>query len=154
MISAARKAGKPVLADSRYRLLDYAGVTAATPNEPEAEECAGVQIAGLRDLHSAGEKLLERLGSKALVITRGGEGMSLFRPNEEPLNIPAFGKDEVVDVTGAGDTVIATFALGIAAGGGYELAAKLANVAGGLTVLKKGTSTVSPGEIAAALGKD
>ena len=153
LVDAAREAGKPVLADSRYRLLDYAGVTAATPNEPEAEESSGIRIAGLNDLYNAGKELTERLGCEALVITRGGEGMSLFRKDKGVLDIPPFGDDEVGDVTGAGDTVIAAFALGIAAGGGFELAARLANVAGGLTVLKKGTSTVSPKEIAAALGK-
>jgi rfaE bifunctional protein kinase chain/domain len=122
-----------------------------TPNEPEVEECLGIRISGAEDMHEAGKALLARLGSEALVITRGGEGMALFLPEKQPVDIPAFGDEEVVDVTGAGDTVIAAFALGIAADGDYQTAAELANVAGGLTVLKKGTSTVTPQELRAAL---
>jgi bifunctional ADP-heptose synthase (sugar kinase/adenylyltransferase) len=85
------------------------------------------------------------------VVTRGAEGMTLFQGGRSPLDIPAFGAEEVVDVTGAGDTVIAAFTLAFAAGGGFEDAARLANVAGGLTVLKKGTSTVTPEELIDAL---
>jgi len=151
LVSAAREAGVPALADSRYRLLDYAEATAMTPNEPEVEECLGIKIGCVEDLHRAGLALLEKLGCEALVITRGGEGMSLFRPGKDPLDIPAFGDEEVVDVTGAGDTVIAAFSLAVAAGGGFENAAALANIAGGLTVLKQGTSTVGPDEIRTAL---
>jgi rfaE bifunctional protein kinase chain/domain len=151
LVGESRKAGVPVLADSRYRLLNYSGITAMTPNEPEVEECLGVKIAGVDQMHEAGKTLLARLKCEALVITRGGEGMCLFQPGEEPLDMPAFGDEEVVDVTGAGDTVIATFALGIASGGGFENSARLANVAGGLKVLKKGTSTVTAGELRTAL---
>jgi rfaE bifunctional protein kinase chain/domain len=151
LVAESRKAGVPVLADSRYRLLNYAGATAMTPNQPEVEECLGIKIGGVEQMHEAGTALLGKLGCEALVITRGGEGMSLFRPGTEALDIPAFGDEEVIDVTGAGDTVIAAFTLGIAAGGGFENAARLANVAGGLTVLKKGTSTVSAEELLSAL---
>ncbi len=151
LVSEGCDAGVPVTADSRYRLLNYTGATAMTPNQPEVEHCLGGRIGNVEEMHKAGKELLSKLRSKALVITRGGEGMTLFRPESEPLDIPPFGDDEVVDVTGAGDTVIAAFTLGIAADGGFENAARLANVAGGLTVLKKGTSTVSSEELRAAL---
>jgi len=152
LVSRALDAGKPALADSRHRLPSYAGATATTPNQPEVEECLGVRIESDDDLRRAGRELLGTLRGKALLITRGGEGMALFRPGAEPLLIPAFGEEEVVDITGAGDTVIAVFSLAVTAGADFELAAELANVAGGLTVLKKGASTVSPAELRAALG--
>ncbi|HUX07554.1 MAG TPA: PfkB family carbohydrate kinase [Acidobacteriota bacterium] len=152
LVLEARTAGLPVTADSRYRMLNYAGATAMTPNQPEVEQCLGRSIGNADEMHHAGKELLSKLGCEALVITRGGDGMCLFGPSTGPLDIPAFGNEEVVDVTGAGDTVIAAFTLGIAAGGGFENAARLANVAGGLTVLKKGTSTVSAEELRAALG--
>lgn len=151
LVSRAKELDKPVLADSRYRLLNYKGATAMTPNEPEVEECLGVSILSKEDLWKAGKALLDKLRSEALVITRGAEGMTLFIPGSDPLNIPAFGDEEVVDVTGAGDTVIATFTLAITASGDFGLSAGLANIAGGLTVLKKGTSTVSTEEMRTAL---
>ena len=152
LVSRTLDAGKPALADSRHRLPSYAGATATTPNQPEVEESLGMRIESDDDLRRAGRELLETLRGRALLITRGGEGMALFRPGAEPLLIPAFGEEEVVDITGAGDTVIAVFSLAVTAGADFELAAELANVAGGLTVLKKGASTVSPAELRAALG--
>lgn len=154
LMAKARKLDKPVLVDSRYRLTAYAGATAMTPNHPEAESAIGRMINTTEELHVAGAELVNQLKVEALVITRGSEGMTLFRNGTQPHDIPAYGDDEeVVDVTGAGDTVIATFALAVAAGGDYLEAAQLANIAGGLTVLKKGTSTISQEELLAALGK-
>jgi D-glycero-beta-D-manno-heptose-7-phosphate kinase len=144
--------GVPVVLDSRHRLLQYAGVTAATPNEPEVEEALGIQIGqDWTRLREAGEQLISRMKLKSLVITRGHEGMAAFSGRHKPVDIPIFGSDQVVDVTGAGDTVIATFTAALAAGASTEEAAHLANYAGGLVVLKRGTATVSAQELLTAL---
>lgn len=153
LLAKARKMDKPVMVDTRYRLRTYTGATAMTPNQPEAESALGRMINTIEELHAAGAELVDLLKADALVITRGNEGMTLFRAGSQPQDIPAYGDEEVVDVTGAGDTVIATFALTVAAGGEYTAAAQLANIAGGLTVRKKGTSTVSQAELLTALGK-
>ena len=108
---------KPITLDSRYRLLEYSGVTAATPNEPEVEEALQLKIGNdTQKLLSAGEQVMTRMGLESLVITRGRDGMVAFERDRRPLAIPIFGSDQVVDVTGAGDTVIATFTAALAAG--------------------------------------
>src|SRR5579862_608077 len=143
---------KPVTLDSRYRILEYEGATAATPNEPEVEEALRIKI-GHNDeaLFHAGERLMKELRLESLVITRGRDGMVAFEREAEPLTIPIFGSDQVVDVTGAGDTVIATFTAALAAGADTVTAAKLANLAGGIVVMKRGTATVSAKELIAAI---
>ena len=156
LTSAAEK--KPVTLDSRYDLLRFSGVTAATPNEEEAAEAAGTSLFnGDNDvrLRQAGETLREKLGSEALLITRGSRGMALFeRERAEPILIPVYGTDQVADVTGAGDTVIATFTLALAAGASFAEAAKIANYAGGIVVMKMGTATVSNDELRRAIERD
>jgi rfaE bifunctional protein kinase chain/domain len=143
---------KPITLDSRYRLLEYSGVTAATPNEPEVEEALQVKIGhDNRQLLSAGEQLMTRMGLRSLVITRGRDGMVAFERDSKPLTIPIFGSDQVVDVTGAGDTVIATFTAALAVGADTASAARLANFAGGIVVMKRGTATVSNAELLAAI---
>ncbi len=108
---------KPITVDSRYRILDYEGATAATPNEPEVEEALGFKIGHNEEkLLFAGERLMQELALESLVITRGRDGMVAFENNSKPLMIPIYGSDQVVDVTGAGDTVIATFTAALAAG--------------------------------------
>ena len=98
----------PITIDSRYDLLTYKNLTAATPNEPEVEAAFGQTIGNDLDrLHALGRKFLHRQGLKALLITRGRDGMALFEPRRPPRHIPIFGSDQAVDVTGAGDTVIA-----------------------------------------------
>ena len=152
--TALRKAGHPipVLIDSRYALLRYRGLTACTPNESEVEAALGVSIHDdLRTLERAGRKILERTRMQAVLITRGGRGMALFVPNMPTVHIPIFGSDEVADVTGAGDTVMATMTLSLAAGASFEAAARLANYAGGLVVMKRGTATVSADELRHAI---
>jgi rfaE bifunctional protein kinase chain/domain len=145
-------ANKPITLDSRYRLLEYSGVTAATPNEPEVEEALQTRIGDdNRRLFSAGEQVMQRMGLESLVITRGRHGMVAFEKNAAPLAIPIFGSDQVVDVTGAGDTVIATFTAALAAGTDTATAARLANFAGGVVVMKRGTATVSNLELQAAI---
>jgi bifunctional ADP-heptose synthase (sugar kinase/adenylyltransferase) len=99
----------------------------------------------------AGKQLMKRMGLDSLVITRGRDGMVAFEKNNKPLSIPIFGSDQVVDVTGAGDTVIATFTAALAAGADTAAAAQLANLAGGIVVMKRGTATVSNAELLAAI---
>ena len=150
-------AGKPVTLDSRYDLLRFSGITAATPNEEEAAEAAGTSLYNGDDdvrLRQAGETLQAKLGCGALLITRGSRGMALFQEDREPLLIPVYGTDQVADVTGAGDTVIATFTLALAAGSSFAEAAKIANYAGGIVVMKMGTATVSNDELHKAIERD
>jgi D-glycero-beta-D-manno-heptose-7-phosphate kinase len=143
---------KPITLDSRYRLLEYSGATAATPNEPEVEEALQVKIGDdTQKLLSAGEQLMSRMRLESLVITRGRDGMVAFERDGKPLVLPIFGSDQVVDVTGAGDTVIATFTAALAAGADTASAARLANLAGGIVVMKRGTATVSNAELLAAI---
>ena len=149
---AQRPAAIPVVVDSRHALLRYTGVAAATPNEPEAEEALGFTIGDDPErLERAGRELLERLQAGGLVLTRGSRGMAVFVPGRPTLHIPVFGTDEVADVTGAGDTVIAAVALALAAGAELEDAARLANYAGGVVVMKRGTATVSAAELRRAV---
>jgi D-glycero-beta-D-manno-heptose-7-phosphate kinase len=144
--------GIPVTLDSRFRMLEYSGVTAATPNEPEVEACLGVQIGqDWARVLAAGEQLMARMKLPSLVITRGRDGMVAFNHRHKPVDIPIFGSDEVADVTGAGDTVIAAFTAALAAGGTTEEAAQLANYAGGIVVMKRGTATVSRQELLHAM---
>jgi rfaE bifunctional protein kinase chain/domain len=143
----------PVTLDSRFRMLQFKGVTAATPNEPEVEEALGVRIGDdWKKLRMAGETLLDRMRLRSLVITRGRDGMVTFQRRQKPVDIPIFGSDEVADVTGAGDTVIATFTAALGAGATAEEAAHLANYAGGIVVMKRGTATVSQHELLQAIG--
>jgi len=137
----------PVLVDSRFRLLEYPGFTAATPNEEEVENLIGAPISSAEQLERAASMLKQRLGHRALLVTRGGEGMTLVESDAAPVHIPAVGAQQPVDVTGAGDTVIATFALALASGASFADAARLANYAGGLVVMKRGTATVSAAEL-------
>jgi rfaE bifunctional protein kinase chain/domain len=141
-----------VTLDSRFRMLEYSGVTAATPNEPEVEACLGVTIGqDWSKLLSSADMLISRLKLQSLVITRGRDGMVAFNRKHKPVDIPIFGSDEVADVTGAGDTVIATFTAALAAGATTEEAAQLANYAGGIVVMKRGTATVTRQELLHAM---
>ena len=151
-VAFARKRRIPVTIDSRFGLLRFRGMTAVTPNETEVEEALGITIGhDLRRLEAAGRKLLALLGCRAVLITRGSDGMALFEPGQPPLHVPIHGSDEVADVTGAGDTVIATFTLALAAGASPAEAAQLANYAGGIVVMKHATATVSADEILGAV---
>jgi D-glycero-beta-D-manno-heptose-7-phosphate kinase len=144
--------GVPVVLDSRYRMLQYSGVVAATPNEPEVEAALGMRIGNdWARLCAAGAQMITRMKLQSLVITRGRDGMAAFAGKHKPVDIPIFGSDQVADVTGAGDTVIATFAAAFAAGASTEEAAHLANYAGGIVVMKRGTATVSRQELLDAL---
>ncbi len=142
----------PVTVDSRYRMLDYIGATAATPNEPEVEEALGVKIGHDQEkLHWAANELMKRMKLESVVITRGRDGMMALEKKHKPVEIPIHGSDQVTDVTGAGDTVIATFTAALGAGASTEEAARLANYAGGIVVMKRGTATVTREELLTAI---
>lgn len=142
----------PVTLDSRHRMLQFSGVTAATPNEAEVEEILGIRIGNdWNRLMAAGEQIVGEMKLESLLITRGKDGMVAFPRRHRAIDIPIFGSDEVADVTGAGDTVIATFTAALAAGADTEEAAHLANYAGGIVVMKRGTATVSHQELLEAL---
>ncbi|HKW16237.1 MAG TPA: PfkB family carbohydrate kinase [Terriglobales bacterium] len=144
----------PIVLDSRHRMLEFSGITAATPNEPEVEELLGITIGqDWNKLCSAGSEIISRMKLRSLLITRGRDGMVAFAEKHKPVDIQIFGSDQVTDVTGAGDTVIATFTASLAAGASTEEAAQLANYAGGIVVMKRGTATVSQQELLDALEK-
>jgi rfaE bifunctional protein kinase chain/domain len=159
MFTTLRKRRKyasvPVTVDSRFRFLEYSGVTAATPNEPEVEEALRVNFNGdIRQVFAAGNELVKNMRLQSLLITRGKDGMAVFEESEEPKEIPIYGSDQVADVTGAGDTVIATYTAALAAGAEPPDAARLANYAGGIVVMKRGTATVSADELRRAVEND
>jgi D-glycero-beta-D-manno-heptose-7-phosphate kinase len=146
------RARVPVLLDSRYDTLRYRGLTACTPNESEVEQMLKLTIDDdAPTLERAGRILLRRTGMEAVLITRGSRGMALFETGKPTQHIPISGSDEIADVTGAGDTVIATLTLALAAGATFYEAARLANCAGGIVVMKRGTATVSPAELRTAI---
>jgi len=134
-----------VVGDSRYSLKKYAGLTVITPNESEA-----YALAGLPDgtpIEEVGKKVLSGMNLKALLVTRGNKGMTLFLKNGMIHHIPISGKDDVTDVTGAGDTVCAAVALSLASGADFLDAARIANYAAGIVVMKRGTATVTVDEL-------
>jgi rfaE bifunctional protein kinase chain/domain len=150
-----RRGPIPVLVDSRYDLGRYRGLTASTPNESEVEAIIGERLDDdPRRLERAGRLLLERTRMAMVLVTLGSRGMALFEPDAPTRHVPIHGTDEIADVTGAGDTVIATMTLALASGASGIEAARLANYAGGLVVMKRGTATVSSEELATAVARD
>jgi rfaE bifunctional protein kinase chain/domain len=151
-VARIRKTSIPATIDSRFSLMTFSGMSAATPNEPEVEAALGISIGNdAKKLEWAGRTLLRKLKHEALLITRGKDGMALFERARKTVHIPIHGSDEVADVTGAGDTVIATFTLALAAGAAYNEAARLANYAGGIVVMKYGTRPVMLEELIEAV---
>jgi rfaE bifunctional protein kinase chain/domain len=148
--AATSERGVPVLVDSRFRMPDFAGFTSATPNEDEVEHLLGRKL-DAATLAAAATELCARLDYRALLVTRGPEGMLLVEPGRAPVSIAAVGAREAVDVTGAGDTVIAAYTLALARGADFSAAAHLANHAGGLVVMKRGTATVTAEELIEAV---
>ncbi len=145
---------KTVVADSRRRICDFAGVTIIAPNESEAGAATGITIDGEDDVIKAGKKLLKKMGSEAIIITRGNYGMVLFEKTGNVEKIPISGPNEVTDVTGAGDTVTVMLAVAMAAGASYAQAARLSNYAAGVVVMKNGTATVSRSELVDVITRD
>ncbi len=153
VVRAIAKSGVPVCVDSRFALTEFEGVTVCKPNEPELAAMTGLPVSTDAEVDRAAKAALERLRCKVLLLTRGRKGMTVYEPGKKPFRLPVHGPEEAVDVTGAGDTVIASFALALGAGAGYPEAARLANVAGGLVVQKPGTATVTRPELARELSR-
>jgi D-glycero-beta-D-manno-heptose-7-phosphate kinase len=150
--SRASLNGLPITLDSRYRTLAYTGVTAATPNESELEELLRTRIGNDNGrLLATGKAVMQKMKLQSLLVTRGKDGMVVFSRGNKPVAIPIYGSDEVADVTGAGDTVIATYTAALATGADSESAARLANYAGGIVVMKRGTATVTRAELLRAV---
>jgi len=161
----AKLKAKRLTLDSRHSLLEYheAGVVAATPNEPELEAAYHARVGtDTSKLEELGRRAMRDLGLEALVVTRGKDGMAVFERGDQdraengnaPQYISIYGSNAPVDVTGAGDTVIAVFTLALAAGASYIEAAHLANYAGGIVVMKRRTATVTRAEIESALRQE
>ena len=144
--SISKERGIPLIVDSRFRLREFGDATSATPNQEEVEMILGK---GFADRDCA--DLRRDLAFEALLVTCGNEGMLLLEAGREPQRIAAVGSREPVDVTGAGDTVIAAYALGLASGLSFLDAANVANHAGGIVVMKKGTAVVSVDELLASI---
>jgi D-glycero-beta-D-manno-heptose-7-phosphate kinase len=138
-----------VVGDSRYNLDEFTGITLITPNESEAYQLSG--LSEERPIEDVGKTILDSMDLQALLITRGNKGMTLFLKNKGPRHIPISGKDDVTDVTGAGDTVCAVSALSLAGGADFFTASRIANYAAGIVVMKRGTATVSPEELKKAI---
>jgi rfaE bifunctional protein kinase chain/domain len=153
VLEATQKKEIPILVDSRFRLSSFPGFTSATPNEDEVEKLLGAKHSDQVALETAARQLRQRLGYEALLVTRGGLGMLLVEEGADPLHIDAVGSKQPVDVTGAGDTVIATYALSLSAGASFADGARLANLAGGIVVSKRGTSTVSVDEMLSSMAQ-
>lgn len=143
-----KKKNIPVTLDSRFRLLNFKGITFSSPNEPEVEHALQIEINDNPQLlDQAGRLLLRKTRATALLITRGSKGMVLFEKNKTPSSIPIHGTADIVDVTGAGDTVISVSTLALASGATFKRAVLLANYAGGIVVMKKGTASLTPQEL-------
>jgi rfaE bifunctional protein kinase chain/domain len=153
VLPAGRRPGLTVTVDSHGDLFRFRRVTAATPNQPEVEATLGAPIRSEEELEAAGRRLLEGMEAQAVLITRGSEGLALFEPGRPAYTLPVSIRDdtEVVDPTGAGDTVAAVFTLALASGAGRRAAAFLANVAGGEVVRRLGAASVTPAELARAV---
>ena len=139
--------------DSQGDLFKFKGFTLVKCNLQEAEVVAGRRLADEASLRRAGRRLVKRLDAGAVLITRGGEGMSLFQQDGSDLHVPAVNRSEVFDVTGAGDTVIATATLALAARASMAQAVTLANVAAGLVVRKLGNATTTQEELSRSIAQ-
>lgn len=151
LLRAAVTKGVKVCVDSRFSLVSYRGFTVCKPNEPELASLTGMPVRNEAELSAAAARALELLACEVLVVTRGRHGMAVFPFDGQPTFVPPTGQQEAVDVTGAGDTVSASFALALGSGASALDAAHVANVAGSLVVQKQGTATVSLAELRAAL---
>ncbi|MEQ1921899.1 MAG: PfkB family carbohydrate kinase [Pyrinomonadaceae bacterium] len=148
-LAISQQRGIPLIVDSRFRLESYAGATSATPNSDEVAQILGDDFS----TEDCGQ-LCERLGLKSLLVTNGNQGVQLFESGRPPVQIDAVGGTEPVDVTGAGDTVIAAYTLGLASGMSFAESAKIANHAGGIVVMKKGTASVTAAELTTSINEN
>ncbi len=153
VIALARRYGKIILVDPKPgNIHKFKGVTLISPNQSEAEQAAGISVVNRASLHKAGRNILQDLGCEAVLITRGEEGMSLFEQDGPISHIPTVAQ-EVYDVSGAGDTVVSTLALALAAGGNFREAAVAANCAAGITVGEVGVATTTQAELKRRIGQ-
>ena len=150
-VRLCRGARVPVVVDSRFRLNDFAGVTIATPNEVEASQAAGVELGSAGALERIGRRLLRRLSARAILVTRGKFGMTLFERGKRSASVDVVGSREATDVTGAGDTVAAAVSLTLAAGLPLAVAMRLANIAAAIVVMKRGTAVAGAAEMLEAI---
>ncbi len=150
-LSEAKVQGKLVVVDAQGDLRDYYGASVLTPNQPEAERVVGFPIVDAESLAHAGQTLLDETGAEAVLITRGSHGIALFERDQDMVEVPAFNRSEVFDVTGAGDTVVGTLAIALAAGANYVEATVMANLAASIVVRRFGTATTNPQELLAAI---
>lgn len=150
-LAAGRQVGKLVAVDAQGDLSEFFGASVLTPNQPEAEANVGFAITDPGSLQAAGSVMLEKTGAEAVLITRGASGIALFERDRPMVEIPAFNRSEVFDVTGAGDTVVGTLTLALAAGATYLEATLMANLAASIVVRRFGTVTPSPADMETAV---
>ena len=146
-IECAKKHNKTICVDAQKDLDRFKGVTTLTPNQPDTEKFLGYFIKNEADLKKAGKEMLGKTKADNVLITRGSEGMAVFEKNGESCFIPAFNKTKVFDVTGAGDTVIASYALALTAGLKPEIAASIGNIAASIVIRTFGCATTTLDEI-------
>jgi D-glycero-beta-D-manno-heptose-7-phosphate kinase len=151
VVQSAGRHAIPTCVDTQGDLLMFREFSLVKSNQPDAEAALGIQLKAHAHYQRVGYRLLSDLGATHAVITRGAEGMSVFGPNGAHIHLPPTNRTEVWDVTGAGDTVIAVLALGLAANIDIVVAASLANAAAGLVVRRIGVATVTPTELLTAL---
>ncbi len=149
-ISSCAKEGYRVVVDSRYALKKFKYITTGTPNETEAGPLVDIESYEEKDVENIIRKLTDLIKARGMVVTRGSKGMIIYE-NKKITKIPAFGTEEIVDVSGAGDTVSSIISLALACGASLKDAAYLANIGGGLVVMKRGVATVSTDELRKAL---
>jgi rfaE bifunctional protein kinase chain/domain len=147
----ARERKIPLVVDSRFNLSDFPNATSATPNQDEVEQIAGRRMSDTAELESFCAELREKLEYQSLLVTRGGSGIMLLEKNSPAVHLEAIGSKEPVDVTGAGDTVIAAYALGLASGLSFLDSARVANHAGGIVVMKRNTASAGAEELLASI---
>ena len=153
-VDAAKQHGKIVVADVQKDMQRYKGVYALTPNQPDSEKAVGYFIKDSEKLNSAGSDILDMTEASVLLLTRGGDGMAVFEKGKrEHIDVPVFNKTNVFDVTGAGDTVVASFTLALAAGAPPKYAAIIGNIAASIVIRSFGCATTSIEEIKSSLNK-
>jgi len=153
-VRIAKKYDKIVVADVQKDLHRYKGVYALTPNQPDSEKAVGYFINNSATLEKAGIDILKITDANVLLLTRGGDGMAVFeREKELHTDVPVFNKTDVFDVTGAGDTVVASFTLALAAGAPPKYAAIIGNIAASIVIRSFGCATTTIDEIKASLNK-
>ena len=151
--SVAKEHGLKVIVDAQNGFERFSDCTLLTPNQPDTEAAIGYKITDESSLMRAGEDMLKITGAESVLLTRGAEGMVLFRKHDAPVTLPPFNRSEVFDVTGAGDTVVATMTLALVTGASYVEAMALGNLAAGIVVRKPGTAVTSQKEMLDALEK-